>query len=136
MTSFAPSAAKRSALARPMPDPAPVMIAILPLNAPMILPSARSIAAVDDDCLAGGEAARRARKEHRGARDLARLADAAQRRPARRYRPRIGVFPQRAGELGLDKAGRAAVDAPRLGGGHVGPVAPHPPGGGRRDSQE
>src|SRR3546814_12303911 len=79
MTSFAPSAAKRSALARPMPDPAPVMIAILPLNAPMILPSARSIAAVDDDCLAGGEAARRARQEHRGAREPARPADAAQR---------------------------------------------------------
>src|SRR3546814_10944351 len=76
--------------------------------------SARSIAAVDDDRLTRGEAACAAREKDRGPRDFFGLADAAKRRAARRYFQRVGIFPQRPREVGLDEAGRDAIHANAL----------------------
>src|SRR6202042_1401894 len=67
--------------------------------------------AVADDRLAGGERARLRGQEHGRARDLVRLADAAQRRALRRAFQGLRVLPQRAREIGFDQARRDAVGA-------------------------
>src|SRR3546814_3505885 len=61
-----------------------------------------------------GEAACAAREKDRGSRDFFGLADAAKRRAARRYFQRVGIFPQRPREVGLDEAGRDAIHAHAL----------------------
>ena len=50
----------------------------------------------------------------RGAGDLVRLADPPQRRVARDGLQRVGILPQRLGEVGLDQPGRDAIDAHAL----------------------
>src|ERR1700679_4191860 len=68
-------------------------------------------AAVDDDSLSRHERAGARGEEDRGAGDLVGFADAAERRAfVGRFQGR-GVFPERAREVGLDQAGRDAIDA-------------------------
>ena len=81
ITVFAPAPCKASHRALPMPLAPPVTTTMLPLTSKCHTPG-DGRAAIDDDGLAGEKAAGRRGEEHRRPGDLARLADAAQRRIA------------------------------------------------------
>src|SRR6185437_14026479 len=75
----------------------------------------RRHAAVDHDRLAGHEGRGIGSEIGDRAGDLVGLADAAERRGGTAALQPLLVLPQRAGEIGLDEAGRDAVDAHALG---------------------
>src|SRR5580704_17732116 len=67
MTTFAPASASAVAMPRPMPDAAPVTIAVLPEISIMVRASVKVAAGVDRDCLAGHRVDAAHRDDHVGA---------------------------------------------------------------------
>src|SRR5690349_12349979 len=68
-------------------------------------------ASISDDALAGDESGGVGRQEYRDAGDVARLAEASERRRGDALGAPRFVFPERARKVGLDKPGRDRVYA-------------------------
>src|SRR2546421_1249675 len=111
MATLAPSAARRFAMAAPMPREPPVMSATFSFNLDMGSPlSARGLAAVGGEHLASHERSLGGRQEHDGASNLLRLADAPQRHTRGQRRLPLRGAGEAVKHCGLGRTGRHGVD--------------------------